>query len=666
MIKKFVAFTLGCLLGCLLPSSTPASTTTKTYQLTVNASGVLPCPQSAGTLTVRVTEPRSAGAAPLLVFYDATGTTDSATLADGNTVTQDVSFTWDFGDAGASGTGKWAYGSNPGGNSMNVASGIAAAHLYVVPDGAGNQASTAKVTATDGTNVVTCSAPAITTYDDAGSNGFPGPATTCVFASSLGSGCPAGASVLNSSTFSVLNTNIGGKRYLFKCGDTFTGDNYVLSGVRSRVGAYGGCQGTKLNRPIFSDTAGLNNDEIDLSPTVGDLAISDIDFHGNNTASNAIYQSASPFLGILYQVTLYNLNTTGTSGAYGYTQGAQYGVINSAMQNMRSSIGVYFNIWENNPPYSGNTINNLDYAAALGNLFNGVGNTSTGAGQEVFRISACRMCAIENNTIENANNIGGVIKIHEGNTYMSCWNQPGGTCYPCTVGPKFVNTTCWTGAYTELTEVSDNWFGGTSGGVLVDVEPQSAQREEHLRLMVFERNIYAGPLCCEGSPGQMRTSVVNLTVRSNAFYDVAASSSQYPQFALNVGQLGNEPVPTGVEVFNNTFYMPNPQDNAQGFIAFNGLSMNAPPQSSFIKNNLFYVVSGSHSSVANTGAGNTISNNSVSNTANPGFTNGSTTFTLVSDYKPSANFSGATPVPVWFDGVGVAWPPTWSLGAVHP
>ena len=54
------------------------------------------------------------GISPLLVFFDATGTTDSA-ITGNTTAFQDVTYTWNFGDTGASGTDTWAYGSNPGG-----------------------------------------------------------------------------------------------------------------------------------------------------------------------------------------------------------------------------------------------------------------------------------------------------------------------------------------------------------------------------------------------------------------------------------------------------------------------------------------------------------------------------------------------------------------------
>jgi hypothetical protein len=53
-------------------------------------------------------------------------------------------------------------------------------------------------------------------------------------------------------------------------------------------------------------------------------------------------------------------------------------------------------------------------------------------------------------------------------------------------------------------------------------------------------------------------------------------------------------------------------------------------------------------------------------TSNPGFTNGSGNFSLISDFKPTANYSGGTAVPVLFDALGALLGSTEYLGAVHP
>ncbi len=123
---------------------------------------------------------------------------------------------------------------------------------------------------------------------------------------------------------------------------------------------------------------------------------------------------------------------------------------------------------------------------------------------ETVRISACRMCVMENNTIENANNIGAVLKLHNGNTNNS--------------------SSTWTGVYTELVEISDNWFGGTSGAQVVENAPQNAGDDERLRNIVFERNLLAGSTGVQGGR-QLLVSAVNETVRDNVFYMIGSSSA---------------------------------------------------------------------------------------------------------------------------------------------
>jgi hypothetical protein len=93
--------------------------------------------------------------------------------------------------------------------------------------------------------------------------------------------------------------------------------------------------------------------------------------------------------------------------------------------------------------------------------------------------------------------------------------------------------------------------------------------------------------------------------------------------------------------------------------------MHAPPQNSYAKNNMLYAVSGTHATIINSGANNAITNNSPTSTSNPAFRNGSGTMNMLSDFKPTANYSGGTSVPVWYDAMGIPWPSTWDLGALH-
>jgi hypothetical protein len=598
------------------------------------------CQITSDSLNLSANSVRGTGISPFLVFFDATGTTDSS-LTGSATAFRDVTYTWNFGDSNASGTDTWTYGSNKGRNSRNSATGGVAAHLYVTPGT--DTAYTVTVTAHSGANSASCQL-GVTAHDPAGANGFAGTKTTCVSASGTptpgSGGCPAGAAVLNSASFNTALSALGsGKRVLFKCGDSFSGDNATLNGTTWSVGAYGGCEGTQTNRPILRDSG--TSGELMVALSSGDGRIADLDLEGNGTAASGV-NTPQGNSKIAYQITLYNLYSNGNNTSYTWSQGAQWGLIDSVMTGMKS-IGTFANYNENNPTtWSGNVVNNLDYQALLGNSLNGSGVIIGGAGKETVRISACRFCAIENNTIHNADNTGAVLKLHNGNTNNSL--------------------PTWTGIYTEFVEISDNLFSGNSGANLVENAPQNSGDDERLRNIVVERNLFSASTGAQGGR-LLLVSAVNETVRDNVFY-MLGSASLYPIYGAQFARRGIEPVPSGAQTYNNTCYSPNPQ-SSQGCIGFDGVTMVAPPINSVAQNNLFYVTAGGHATVVNTGSGNTVSNNSVSSTSNPGFSNASGSFSLISDFKPTANYSGATSVPVLYDALGTPWASAWDLGALH-
>ncbi len=583
------------------------------------------------------------GISPLLVFFDATGTTDTS-ISGRTTPFQDVSYTWNFGDAGASGTAAWKYGANPEGNSKNTATGGVAAHLYVTTGA--DTAYTVVVTAHDGANTVSCEL-GVKAYDPAGLNGFPGRKTTCVSASDKPTpgkdGCPIGARALHTTSF---NTALGsldtGTRVLFKCGDTFTGDNATLNGTTWSVGAYGGCEGTPTNRPIFKDSTN-GNQVMGFAAGSGDGRISDIDMEGGGSGARGVWDSifnVGSTIKVIYQITLDNLLANGMGQCYGYAQGAQWGIVGSVCTGA-SNIAMFLNFNENNPGWSGNVINNLDYTAVLGNSITGVGAAGgTSSGIESARISACRMCPIENNTFLNANGVGAVLKLHNGNTNNSL--------------------PTWTGIYTELVELSDNRFGGTSGANLVETAPQNANDDERLRNIVVERNEFGATTGAQGGR-LILVSAVSETLRDNVFY-MPGTPAQYAILGVQIAQRGVEPAPTEVEAYNNTCYAPNSVGSPQYCIGLDTIGgMHAAGTRSFAKNNLFYGVSGA--TVDNTGTGNTVANNSAASN-NPGFTDATGKFTLISDFKPTTNYSGGVRVPVLYDALNIPWSP-WDLGAVH-
>lgn len=603
------------------------------HSLTVQPS----CPQTSGTITLRVTVPTLSSVAPFIAFFDASTTTDTAAA---RSVSQDVSFSWKFGDLKAT---TWAYGSRPNVNSTNVATGIVASHVYF-PNSRDTKY-TIIVTATNGTNTVTCGV-GVTALDPNGTNGWPGTATTCVFNASLGSGCPSGAATITTANFNTALSAFGNnKRYLFKCGDTFTGDYAVLTAIKAMVGAYGGCEGTKVNRPVIRDTG--TTGELAITVQSGDIRIADLDLQGNASTIAMSIQSGTNI--VPYRILWLNLNSNNNGASYYTPQVHQFGLVNSVQTNM-TNIGTFLNLGGANPcpAFNGQAtcwtgpFPNDDYMAMMGNSINGAG-VPNGSGIELVRVAYCRLCVISNNTLQHANNIGALLKFHESNEGSQ---------------------TTWSGIYTELTEISDNLMFGLSGGQQVELAPQNSSFDERIRTVVFERNLLQPN---DVTSVAMIVSGQNMTVRDNVFY-VGVSQTNPSYYMVQVGSRGNFPAwpAQNNEVYNNTGLL-RTSKTGTAMVAFSG----APPMTvagnnNFARNNMYYNVTvPAQPAVVDSGTANTISNNTVTSTAGPGFTNSSGTFNVISDFKPTLNYSGGISVPVQFDALGTPWPPTWDLGAVH-
>jgi hypothetical protein len=550
-------------------------------------------------------------------------------------------------DGGASGSGTWAYGSNAGGNNMNEGSGVVAAHLYRT---AGSDTSyTATVTASDGTNTASCDL-AVSAYDPSGTNGFPGAATTCISSSGTpvagSGGCPASAAVLKTSSVQTAISNAygNGKRLLFKCGDTFSGDNGQsdnLTAVKWAIGAYGGCQDTQSGRPIFSNSG--SNYIFQFSGSNGNGTLSDFDCEGNSSSiGGCIWADAS---GVMYQDTIYNAYSNGESVSFNWAQCSQCAavqVVQTGMGPASTQIGSYFNFsGYAGYPYSGNVFNNVNYTAVIGSHFDG-GTTYASTNAETVRISECAYCYLANNDFGNSGTGGySQLKIHEENPYNT--------------------ESTWVGQYTQYMEISDNYFFGNSSAFDLELTPQNSNNDERLRYIVAERNIFASTQALQ----EISISGVNITARDNAFIVPAID-----YYAIQVFQRGIEPAPQHVEIYNNSFYSKTCNVGGgycNGVIALSndGQSGTTEPSNSYVKNNLVYFPAGA-TVVVNAGGGNSISNNTATFTNDPAWTNASGTMDKITDWKPTANYSGGTGVPVIDDALGVPWSPTWDLGAVHP
>jgi len=689
-MRNVKAFGVAVLLAALLAS--PANARLPRGSVSGGSPFLGACPVTVTgngqTLTLAATTPRMVGISPFLVFFDTTGQSvgaasgsgsSSTAIASGHTAFQDISYKWNFGDSGASGTGTWQFGSNPGGNSMNTAIGGVAAHVYVT-NGA-DTPYTATITATDGVNTAQCTV-AITAFDPTGSNGFPGTHTTCFFNSTAGSGCQVGATQTASTT---IQTPGSGQQFLYKCGDRFSGGASVAwTTTKYAIGAYGICAGTFItttNRssfPQFVNSSGgtiVNLQSLNgTTPAPIDGRIFDIDFEGT---SGGVAVDESPGDNV-EQLLIYNsYANSGTMGRAWYCVSCtQSGVVASVANGGSGEIEMSFwnfanNICAGNFALTGylcgastpslTLYNDTDYNAFIGDFLDNTGVSASNTDEDV-RVASCRLCILSNNQFSRTSpsNGGANFKLHSGNSGNS--------------------NAQWLGKFTELIEIDDNLFTGVTGGQMIEIAPENGQDDERLQNIVFERNI-VDPT---GSETALATSGLNFTFRDNVFNGAtfpsgigaerrgtegSSCTSNTGNVACAGGTISAAPVNTNIpgfyEVYNNTCSGSGTCVNGKiGWFAGAAPSIDVSINNSFIQNTLCFSVTCT-GSLGATGVGVVSNNSANTGQPNPAFTNASGTFLKMSDWKPTTNFSSGTPVPNFFDAVGIPWAPTWDLGAVH-
>ena len=643
---------------------------------------------TAGALTLRATVTRTTGIWPLYVGLDATATTDTSIPANTTSFTDDW-YAWDFGDAGPSGTGTWANGSSPGKHSKNAAIGAVAGHVYFQTDGSGDNTYTPQVTATDAAgNTIGCTL-SVTALDPNGTNGFPGSATTCFYNSTVGTGCPSGATQTSTGAWTSALPNAAGHRYLFKCGDTFTGDNNVSSqwikNNGGTIGAYGACEygaSTSPARPIFNDTGTNGVFYALLNPSgggvVSDIRIHDIDYEAASTGG--------PFMGTFCQgagcgpgtptsvpnspsqFTYFNNTANNAPSGFG-SMGwcAQCAWVSNTYVGVAGahSIGIVMNNHECLPgtvsptalycgagSYVQSNYFNVDHNAFINNNLNGNLPVS-GNGIETLRIGAGVAGVIADNTLQNSNYAGGGanLKLHSAN------HQDQAT---------------WSGEYTQWMVVTGDLIQGASGSQAMELAPQNWSFDERLRYNLIDGILVSSTTA--GSDALLWLDSSYSAVRNSVFYQ--PSTATHAEIAGIRGEArlisgGTSPVYN--EIYNNTCYF-KVFVNYQYCVWMQAVSGQGGPQMEYssLINNMFHAISNIGGTTAirdvlgTATSHNTISNNSSAPTDDPAPVNASGTLLQMSDWQPTAFYSGGTSVPNLYDALGTAWSPTWDLGAVHP
>ena len=580
--------------------------------LIATANVTMPIVVTISPINVATIASRTSGVAPLAVFFDASATTEAAFTSR---PFHEIQYTWSFGDpvAGAAGScgtavvageGFWRCGSRPGANSKNVANGPLAAHVFESPG-----TYTVCMTATDGTNTAPASCQTITVTNQ---NTVFSANTLCVDSAALPvagvGGCPAGASVLQQSSFTTaVQPNIAAKkRILFNRGGTYTcaGAGPVINADGPGIiGAYGSGA-----LPIIQATANSSSGCLGLgsaSTASTDWRIMDLQFDGNgNTSTIAIAAQGGALIG-LNQILMLRISKIN----------ANYGI------SFADPAAPYDQIF-----------------AVDGNFSQVIGSSSYGCGF----IAGKRLAIM--GMVCDATAAGGVHALripHTEKAVITNNNLTGGTFTALDLLGQIASTN----SLTTLVQFSDNKATG-----LISVRPQNASTAEIIRDVIIERNWNVFGLSGAG----IIVSARETTVRNNVIN--MSGGSQHDCVSIN--QRGIEPVPDQNRVYNVSCF------NVDVSANFSGVTLDANQTNTTVKNLAAYSPNDSvHKAITGTAAivgGNSSDAQVLSNSP----------FNVASPVNPvdfrAANYAiaGGVSVPVWSDFFLVVEPSPRDIGAV--
>lgn len=580
---------------------------------------------TSGTSTTSTTS----GTAPLYVFFDASGTTDGdSTACPSCDPFRDLQYTWNFGDTGAA----WTNGVRTGAGSANTAYGPIAAHVYA---NAGTYNVT--VTITDGTNTVSSYAVGTVTVADPNTT-FSGTNTTCYSPTGNFTNCPSGATQTTSGAF-ISGAVSGSHRYLYHCGETFTsGASATITGTGPiRVGTYD-C-GTNPTATVNATAASMSFFGGSSSGTWRDFAVSGFVF-SNNGNSGVGFISGINGAAVVSNVLAYNntLNTMSPAVSMDVSSQAYYvaAVANTINSTPNESFyGFYYG------------------DAAMGNYWNGTG--SSGTYVNVIRTMGAQKQIISNNKFRSFGN--------DGKSTAGTW---------ITVRVHDASATDPQAGYGLISENDAQGGGNATMGVSANAYTYA----EHNTEVIVERNFITLDTPTAYTPGTPITMDCNTCdVRDNIINATGVVGNTEAIDLVPIDQHSGawSGGPTNVRVLNNTIY--NGATQSFQCIALDTLVTNAT-----VKNNACYSPTGTTPYTiitSGTVTGTVESNNTCGSgavtscagtlTTSPSWSNGSGTYSLNTDFKPSAGYTigAGTSVPVWSDFFAVTQPSPRDMGAVN-
>lgn len=587
--------------------SAPASATT--------SGGTCSTAGNTNAITLSNVPSRLNGVAPLAVFFDATATTATTTTRPFH----DLEYRWDFGDplGSLNNVTTWNAGSGAGTNNRNSATGPVASHVF---ERAGTY--TIKLSVTDGTNSVVNSCVQVVVQNP--DQIFSGNNTICVGATMLPTqevgGCPTGAATLRESNFAtVINTYATtGKRVLFKRGDTFTAST---TGSITRtgpgiIGAFGAGAAPRVQMTGNTTILGLSSGS---TPTIKDWRIMDLEFDGLSRSGTVGMET----FGGINQVLVLNLNMHDINSGIVFTDGVQThwnGPGGRPGHVMFEDIAI---VNSTITPISGIMHGWRIFASAirLAVIGNTLGNVASSAamGSHVIRTPYIGKGVISNNTIARSDTGTHALKMH-------------GPSWPLT------GISVTTNGYTEQAIFSDNRIISTNNWP-VAIGPENAQEDQRVRNIIIERNWFTAnsvthkALVIWSSDTTIRNNICDMT------------GAEYHE-CVRVEKRGIEPSPTGVHVYNNTYYSGSYRD-------FTGVSIGSTVTGTKIYNNLASApLATNPQMVSDSGTGTTQGNNLLHNPPSALFVNGNPVnpadFRLKTLSNPARD-TGLNSIPVFSD-----------------
>ena len=451
-----------------------------------------------GAITTSLTVSRTAGVAPLAVFFDATATVATTV----NNPFSELHYAWNFGDGNS---GNWRTDRN-----KNTDSGPVAAHVFEWP---GNYTVTLIVRDTQG-NISSDKAMITVQNPD---QVFSGPNTICFSTTSAFQGCPNGAQQITTSDFdTAMSYAASGTRLLFNRGENWqTVSRHIINtpgpGI---IGAYG--NGEKPSFHILGD------DELfQLSgavPNFTDWRFMDFDVWGSGE-NNYVFK----FEGSVKQVLMLRLymhdlwrSMVGDESPTNYYFSNGY-----AEQKLHDAVAIVDSIVENT---SGNSANISAQRLMV------LGNTFQHSSAHVLRVMWAEKAVINHNYFHDGGASNHLLKLH-----APAWQEQG-------LGFQ---------RYSENIVLSTNIFQGTDSAWSVTLGPQDDEHDERLRNILVEKNILKSG---SGTQVGIRSSGQDSTIRNNIF-----DLSNGPDWieAIAVSTRGIEPEPLRTVIYHNAAYSGN-------------------------------------------------------------------------------------------------------------